>query len=187
MRIFTKVLGFVYILTGLTAMFFLSLVYIKPGIITISKNLLEQELPKFGIGGFSLILIGIIWFIYWSDYKIRTKNIIFNNPHGKVKISLRAIEEFVSVKITTHIKNVKTVRVKASIGSRGLETAIYLNVPGGYNIPELSTQIQELIKNYLQDVVGVDRVSNIHIGIQSIVSEPQTTPASDEGKNGKRT
>ncbi len=185
MKILTRILGTVYILIGLAAIFFFSWVYIKPGIITISKNLLTKEMAKFGIGGFALILVGISWFIYWFDYKIRTKNIVFNSPHGDVKISLRAIEEFVSTKIDTHIKNIKTIRVNAYVGSRGLETVIYLKVPGSYNIPELSSQTQELIKNYLQDVVGVDRVSKINIRIQSIVSELQTGTLPTEVKNGR--
>ncbi|MCL5408482.1 MAG: alkaline shock response membrane anchor protein AmaP [Candidatus Omnitrophica bacterium] len=185
MRIFTRILEFIYILMGLLTMLFFSVSYIKPGIITISRHFLYKELLRFGIGGFALILLGIIWFIYWSDYKIITKNIIFNNPHGQVKISLRAIEEFVSSKITSHIKNIKTVNVKTSISPRGLETSIYLQVPGGYNIPEISTQIQDLIRNYLQDVVGIDRVSKIQVEIKHIVSEPQIISGTSEGKNGK--
>ncbi|HXK44973.1 MAG TPA: hypothetical protein PL060_03395, partial [bacterium] len=97
---------------------------------------------------------------------------------GKVRISLKAIEEFIAKKISTQMTNITSMNVKASLGSHGLETLMQLRISGGYNIPELTSQIQELIKNYLEDVVGVERVSHIEIVVSSI------TPPDEEIQKG---
>jgi len=175
MKIFTRLLEFIYILIGLFAISFLSFSCINHNLIITGRDFLDKEILNLRIFGFSLIIVSIIWIVYWSDYKIKTKNITFNNPHGKVQISLNAIEEFISTRITAHIKNIKTLKVKTSISSYGLETLISLTVSSGYNIPELSGQIQELIKNYLQDVVGIERISHIHIQIENIIAEADMT------------
>ncbi|MCM8764626.1 MAG: alkaline shock response membrane anchor protein AmaP [Candidatus Omnitrophica bacterium] len=177
MRIFTKIVQTMFVLCGIILALFLALCWIKTDFLTKASNYTETNLLKAGLTGLSLILLGIIWFVYWIDYAIRTKNICLDNPHGKVRISLKAIEEFISTKIGAQMPNIRSMLVKSTIGSHGLETSIQMRIAGGYNIPEFTSQIQELIKNYLEDVVGVERVSHIEIFVTSI------TPAPVEGKN----
>ncbi|MCM8822619.1 MAG: alkaline shock response membrane anchor protein AmaP [Candidatus Omnitrophica bacterium] len=172
MRIFTRIVQAIFILSGVTLVLFLALCWIKPELLIKASHYIETNLLKAGLAGFSLILVIIIWFVYWIDYVIRTKNICLDNPHGKVRISLRAIEEFISTKISAQMPNIKSILVKASIGSHGLETLIQMRISGGYNIPEFTSQIQELIRNYLEDVVGVERVSHIEIFVTSIAPAP---------------
>ncbi len=182
MRIFTRIIQTLFILIGIASVNFLALCWIKPEIIIRASHYIETNLLKVGITGLSLILIGIIWLVYWMDYVIRTKNISLDNPHGKVRISLKAIEEFISTKIIAQMPNIKSMQVKSSIGSHGLETLIQMKIAGGYNIPEFTSQIQELIKNYLEDVVGVERVSHIEIFVTSI------SPTSEnDTRSGRKT
>lgn len=186
MRIFTRIVQIIFILNGLVLTVFLALCWVKPEFLILAHNYIDKNLLKTGLTGFGIILVGIVWFIYWVDYIIRTKSISLDNPHGKVKISLKAIEEFISTKISAQIPDVSSMRVKTSIGSHGLETLIYMKISGNYNIPELTSQIQELIKNYLEDVVGVERVSHIEIVITSISSpvvEETTSVAEHETEN----
>ena len=178
MRIFTRIVQTLFILAGLVIVFFLALYWIKPEILIRAQSYLEKNLIKAGLAGFSMILIGLIWLVYWFDHVIRTRSISFDNPHGKVRISLKAIEEFIAKKISTQMTNITSMNVKASLGSHGLETLMQLRISGGYNIPELTSQIQELIKNYLEDVVGVERVSHIEIVVSSI------TPPDEEIQKG---
>jgi len=186
MRIFTRIVQTLFILMGLVLSIFLALCWVKPEILIKAQHYIETGLLKAGIAGFSMILVGIIWFIYWFDYVMRTKSICLDNPNGKVRISLRAIEEFISTKISSQMENIKSMRVKASIGSHGLETMMQIKIASGYNIPELTSQIQELIKNYLEDVVGVERVSHIEIMVTSITPSPDDlsqTETKDENKS----
>ncbi len=58
-----------------------------------------------------------------------------------------------------------------------------MKIGGGFNIPEFTSQVQELIKNYLEDVVGVERVSHIEILVTSIepsITEEKAETESDE-------
>ena len=183
MRIFTKIVQTLFIIVGLVLTCFLALCWVKPEILVKAHQCIETNLLESGIIGFTLILIGIIWLVYWSDHVIRTRSISLDNPHGKVRISLRAIEEFISTKISTQIRNIKSIRVKASLGSHGLETSMQMKIASGYNIPEITSQIQELIKNYLQDVVGVERVSHIEIVITSITPPEEETSIEIEKQN----
>ncbi len=170
MRIFTKIIQTVFILMGIVLVVFLALCWVKPEILLKASHYIETDLLKAGMVGFSMILLGIIWFVYWVDHVVRTKNICLDNPHGKVRISLKAIEEFISTKIISQMPNIKSMQVKTSIGSHGLETLIRITIASGYNIPEFTSQIQELIKNYLEDVVGVERVSHIEIFVANITT-----------------
>ncbi|MCM8825409.1 MAG: alkaline shock response membrane anchor protein AmaP [Candidatus Omnitrophica bacterium] len=177
MRIFTKIVQTIFVLCGIILVLFLAFCWIKPELLIKASHYIESNLLRAGLAGLSLILVSIIWFVYWIDHAVRTKNICLDNPHGKVRISLRAIEEFISTKISAQMANIKSMLVRSSIGSHGLETSIQMKITGGYNIPEFTSQIQELIKNYLEDVVGVERVSHIEIFVTSI------TPVTVEEKN----
>jgi uncharacterized alkaline shock family protein YloU len=186
MRIFTRIVQAIFAVAGIFLAFFLAVCWVKPSLLDTIGFTSEKEQLKFGIVGFSLLLIGIIWVVYWFDHLVRSRNISFDNPHGKVRISLRAIEEFITTKISSQIGNIKSMGVRASLGSHGLETLIHLKITSGYNIPELTSQIQELVKNYLQDVVGVERVSHIEIIITGISAAAQAggteTPQSQENE-----
>lgn len=180
MRIFTRLVQTIFILMGIVCVVFLALCWVKPEFIIKISHYIEANLLRTGITGLSLILLGIIWLVYWMDYVIRTKNISLDNPHGKVRISLKAIEEFISTKIISQMPNIKSMQVKSSIGSHGLETLMQIKITGGYNIPEFTSQIQELIKNYLEDMVGVERVSHIEIFVTSINPTDETTTGMEE-------
>ncbi|MGB9642787.1 MAG: alkaline shock response membrane anchor protein AmaP [Candidatus Ratteibacteria bacterium] len=187
MRIFTRIVQTLFILAGIVLIFFLALYWIKPEILVRAQHYLEKNLLRAGIVGFSMILMGLIWLVYWFDFLIRTKSISLDNPHGKVRISLKAIEEFISKKISTQMPNITSMSVKTSLGSHGLETLMQLRISGGYNIPELTSQIQELIKNYLEDVVGVERVSHIEIVVSSIAPPEQEIQEGVSNENNKET
>ncbi|MCM8759826.1 MAG: alkaline shock response membrane anchor protein AmaP [Candidatus Omnitrophica bacterium] len=180
MRIFTKIIQTIFILLGIATLGLLALFWIKPEIIVKVSHFIETNLLKTGITSLSVILVGIIWLVYWTDYVIRTKSISLDNPHGKVRISLKAIEEFISTKLTSQMPNIKSMQVKSTIGSHGLETLIQMKITGGYNIPEFTSQVQELIKNYLEDVVGVERVSHIEIFVTSISPTSEHTTDIEE-------
>jgi len=187
MRIFTRIVQIMFILAGLVLTCFLAFCWIKPEALIVMCKYIETNLLQSGLLGFVFILIGIIWLVYWFDFLVRSRTISIDNPHGKVRISLKAIEEFIDTKINLQMKNIKSIRVKTSLGSHGLETVIHMKIASGYNIPELTSQIQELIKNYLQDVVGVERVSHIEIIITNLTPSEEETNLETEDENEKTT
>jgi uncharacterized alkaline shock family protein YloU len=179
MKIFSIILQGFYIILGFCSIFLMAIFWVKPELIQSTLEFSQQNILIIGITALTIILVSILWLVYWVDFRIRTKSITLENPEGKVRISLKAIEEFIITKIVSQIRDIHAIRVRAAITSRGLETLISLKIAENYNIPELTAQIQELTKNYLQDVVGVERVSHIEIILTGISSETTQTSDSD--------
>jgi len=180
MRTFSRVVGVLYILTGtVAAAFLLSMWASSGGFLVDFAAFASQEvnLVRLGVAGLVLLLIGIVWIVLWFDSAYRNRAVVFNNPGGRVNVSLRAIEEFVTSRILTQIPGAEGIRVKTSMTARGLETLIRLQLVAGTNVPETCAHIQEITKNYLQDVVGVERIATIDIFVANIIARDNgTTP-----------
>lgn len=185
MKIWSRIVGSIYILCGFClAAGFLSL-WANTSFMDNLFPLIQENIFRFGIAGMVILLIGIVWLVNWFDFSYRTRAISFDNPGGRVKVSLRAIEEFVSSRISTQIHGIKTLRVKTSLSARGLETFINLKLLAGINIPETCANIQEITKNYLQDVVGVEHVATIEVFVSNIVAQEKTESVVGEGITGQ--
>lgn len=184
MRVLSCITAALFILCGITLAVCIVLLWAQTDAIPGTAEFLKANIHRLGPASLVLILIGIAWVTSWFDYLYRRSSITFDNPGGKVKVSIRAIEQFVTSRISVLIPGVKSLRVSASLSARGLETLINLKLLAGINIPETCANIQDITKNYLQDVVGVERVSNIEIFVSSILTkgheEPEEPPAEKE-------
>lgn len=188
MKIWNKIVSTVYILAGACAAFFFLAVWAaKSDFLFAAAKYIGENIAAFGLAGSAIIFVGIIWIVNWFDYIYKTKVVSFDNPDGKIKISLRAIENYISSMLTKQVSGIHSLRVKTDVSSKGLNTKINLKLFSQFNIPELCTHIQETTKNYLQDTVGVDRISNIEIFISSIkgsgIKEEEDIPEEEEKFN----
>ncbi len=168
MRIFGKVVGTIYILCGITLVIFFLTVWANPELINTTEQLLNENITTTGGIAIGIVILGVIYIVNWFEYINKTRNVSFDNPGGKVKISLKAIEDSITALISREVEGIKSLRVKNYVSPKGLETRIYLKLISGLNIPETCSTIQEITKNYLQDTVGVERVSNIEINVTNI-------------------
>ncbi|HDN98072.1 MAG TPA: alkaline shock response membrane anchor protein AmaP [bacterium] len=175
MRVWTKIVNGIYILMGVILSISLLCFWAKPELSKTYINFLSANLSKIGIISMVVVLVGILWIVNWIDNIIKMRAISFENPGGEVKISLSAIEEFITSRISTQTSGVKDVKVKTSISPKGLETFITLKLEGGLNIPDICANVQELTKSYLQNVVGVERVSSIQVYVSNIIPEESQT------------
>lgn len=171
MRIWTKIVSTLYIIVGVIFLFYLLSIFANPQYLENFSNFLKTNSLKVGFFSILLLIIGIIWIVNWFDYIYRTKSVSFDNPGGKVKVSLKAIEDYLTSMILTQIEGIKTIKVKVLVTSKGLETKINLKLSSKLNIPEVCGNIQELTKNYLQDAVGVERISSIEVYVSNIIGE----------------
>ena len=168
MRIFGKVVGTIYILCGITLVIFFLTVWANPELINTTEQLLNENITTTGGIAIGIVILGVMYIVNWFEYINKTRNVSFDNPGGKVKISLKAIEDSITALISREVEGIKSLRVKNYVSPKGLETRIYLKLISGLNIPETCSTIQEITKNYLQDAVGVERVSNIEINVTNI-------------------
>jgi len=168
MRIFGKVVGTIYILCGITLVIFFLTIWANSELINTTEQFLNENITTIGGIAIGIVILGVIYIVNWFEYMNKTRNVSFDNPGGKVKISLKAIEDSITALISREIEGIKSLRVKNYVSPKGLETKIYLKLLSGLNIPETCSTIQEITKNYLQDAVGVERVSNIEINVTNI-------------------
>jgi|LSQX01.3.fsa_nt_gb uncharacterized alkaline shock family protein YloU len=170
MKIWNRIVSTIYILAGSLFAFFFLAIWAKQNFLFNATAYIEKEKISFGLTGTGIILVGIVWIINWLDHLYKTKVITFDNPDGKIKISLKAIENYINTMLTKQVKDIHSLKVKTSISSKGLNTKISLRIFSHFNIPELCTHIQEVTKNYLQDAIGIERIGNIEIFISRIKS-----------------
>jgi len=124
------------------------------------------------ISGFTGILMVIITF---SVSKImlgrfqRERTIAFNNPEGTVTISLSAIEDLIK-KVARQISEVKDLRCDVKANKKGsIQITARLTLWSEANISEVTENIQGLIKNKVQDMLGLEEVVTCSVHISKIV------------------
>jgi len=169
MKIWSRIVGTIYILLGIFFLFCLLSFFSNENLCDSFLNFIKGNTYKVGIFSITILIMGIIWVVNWFDYIYKTKTVSFDNPGGKVKISLKAIEDYITAMIKRQINGIRTIKVKTVVTSKGLETKINLRLTPNLNIPEVCSNIQELTKNYLQDTIGIERISNIEIYVSNIV------------------
>lgn len=175
MKIWSRIVGTIYILIGIFFIFCLLSFFSNENLCESFLSFIKNNSYKVGIFSIVILIMGIVWIVNWFDYIYSTKAVSFDNPGGKVKISLKAIEDSITATILRQIEGIKTIKVKTIVTSKGLETKINLKLFSNLNIPDVCSNIQELAKNYLQDTIGVERISNIEIYVSNIIGEIEKT------------
>ncbi len=186
MKIWSRIVGILYIIAGVFLAFFFLTVWAAGGKSCLDKTVqyINNNISAFGIIGMVLVIIGIVWVVNWFDYVYRTKVVSFDNPGGKIKISLRAIEDYINSMLMKQMHGIRALKVKTALSARGLETKIILKLYANLNIPETCSSIQELTKDYLQDAVGVERISNIEVFVTSIKTGTDKETSAIKEKKG---
>lgn len=94
----------------------------------------------------------------------------FDNPLGRVTISLAAIEDMIR-RLVIHTPQIKEIRPSIISVKKGLEIEIRLVLRSEVNIPEMTAELQDIIKRKIQDVIGNDEAINIRMHVIKIASE----------------
>ena len=133
------------------------------------------------ISGFTGILIVITTFsvskIMLSRFQ-REKTIAFNNPEGQVTISLSAIEDLIR-RIVKQISELKDLRCDVKANKKGaIQITAKITLWSDANIPDVTEQVQSLIKSKVQDLLGIEEVVTCSVHISKIVHR-------EEGKRKK--
>lgn len=120
------------------------------------------------IAGSMLVSLALARIIYGRHEK--ESIISFDNPLGRVTISLSALEDLVRrmVILTPQIKEIRPTIVSTA---KGLNIEIRLVLGSDVNIAELTADLQGLIKRKLQDVIGVDERIMIRIHVVKIAAD----------------
>ncbi len=117
-----------------------------------------------------LFLIGIRLLLLSLNRSSDQQALVQETGHGKVKVSLVAVENLVkkTVRQKKGIKDVKAI-VRAPEG-KGVQIQIRIVISPEVSVPDLTTELQQTIKDYVMEVVGIE-VSEVTIVIDNIATE----------------
>jgi uncharacterized alkaline shock family protein YloU len=99
----------------------------------------------------------------------RERTIAFANPSGQVTIALSAVEDLIT-RLLRPIPEIKEVRPDVIAGKRGIEIDLRLVLRSEANIPELTMQLQETVKNKVQELLGIEEQIMVRIHVAKIIS-----------------
>lgn len=122
--------------------------------------------------GFLLILINISIAQLSMGRMKRHKTIAFDNPYGRVTVSLGAIEDYIK-KLTNRMDEIKELKSAISAGKRGVEVSTRAVLYSDVNIPEITEKIQNAIRIKLQEMLGLEESVTIKVDVIKIVQREQ--------------
>lgn len=122
-----------------------------------------------GLSGLLLILISFSFAQLILGRLQREKTIAFSNPTGQVTISLAAVEDLIR-RVTSGIYEIKEIKPNVIAGKKGIEVDVRLVLKSEANIPDLTNQLQDLIKNKIQEILGIEEQIIVKIHVAKIVS-----------------
>lgn len=129
----------------------------------------------FAVGAGVLLFLNFIFYQVFTVNTHKEKTIAFDNPAGRVSVSLFAIEDLTK-RVISRIPEVKEVKSKISASKKGLNIKIKLTLRAEGNIPEVTSRVQELVKKKVQDTIGIEGPVEVAIYVGKIL------PDQDKGK-----
>ncbi len=133
-------------------------------------KLLEERKVITVIAGIVLLLIGFS-LIYLALRKFtREPSMAFQNPEGEVRVTFDAIEDFVR-RLGGRLEEVKEMHPEVIVTKEGLEIHNRITLGPNLSIPEASSRIQETIKKYVEDVLGIRDIVAIKVLVTKIAHE----------------
>jgi len=174
MSFLTKIAVKFYFLTVFTFSFFILLIVLN-GVSLEQVNALLRLIVKdiqlrflIGILAGGLLILNYFFSRIIIGKQLREKNIAFDNPNGRVTISLLAMDDLIQ-RLIAKVPEVKEAKSNIIATKRGLDIDVRLILQSDANLPELSSRLQDLIKRKIQETIGLEGTINVRIHIQKIV------------------
>ncbi|NQT05979.1 MAG: alkaline shock response membrane anchor protein AmaP [Candidatus Omnitrophica bacterium] len=174
------------IVSGITRFFYtLILVLFGACLILIALNLIPKEQiieivnsvyqkTNFrmitGLAGLLLIAVSLLVIQLAISKLERQKTIAFENPDGQVTVSLKAIEDFIK-RMSSQISEVKELRSKVIATKKGVIVDVNVTLFSEISIPNITEKIQSIIKNRVQDMLGIEEPIMVRIHINKLTGK----------------
>lgn len=141
-----------------------------------------------GLVGLLVIIYSIVALQVALGTMQREKTIAFENPSGQVTVSLSAIEDFIR-RTSDHMPEVKELRANVTAGKKGINVINRAVIYSDTNIPEVTEKIQAMLKNKIQEMLGIEEAINVKIHIAKIVpaESPEARNQKPRARDDKRT
>ena len=117
-----------------------------------------------------VLLCNLFFYRHFSINVHRDKVIAFDNPSGRVSVSLLAMEDLIK-RMLIRRPEIKDCRIKVTASKKGLDVKIRLIMKAEANIPDLTFKIQDIVKRKIQDTIGLEEPINVAIYVGKILPE----------------
>jgi uncharacterized alkaline shock family protein YloU len=125
-----------------------------------------------GLMGILLILISISFAQLILGRLQKEKTIAFSNPTGQVTISLSAVEDLIK-RITSGIHEIREVRPDVIATKRGINISLRLILRSEANIPDLTSQLQDMVRSKVQEILGIEEPITVKIHVAKIITSEE--------------
>lgn len=178
MKFFTRIAILFYVVTILTlgALTITFVFVIDPPLlerIDYTLQILASDLQLkiiVGLTGLLFILLSLIFARIISGARQKERTIAFDNPSGRVSISLIAMEDMVK-RLILREAEVKEGRPNIIATKKGLDIEARLVLKADVNIPEVTSRLQNLIKDKIQEMIGIEETVTVKIHVIKIIAE----------------
>ena len=123
-----------------------------------------------GILGGALILLSLVFAKIVVGGKQKERTIAFDNPSGRVSVSLFAVEDLVK-RVMLRMPEVKEARPDIIASKKGIEIETRLVLNTDVNIPEMTSRLQEMVKHKIQEMLGLEETVTIRIHVMKIADD----------------
>ena len=121
----------------------------------------------------TLFLSIIILTLGINKKKVRL-GIVHTNENGKLIISPKTFDS-AAYYVIKNIKGIRDVNIETFIDVDGIEITVDAVVLTDINIPELTTEVQTTLKNYIETTTGI-MVKLVHFHVKDISPQTQSMP-----------
>ncbi len=120
--------------------------------------------------GIFFILLSLILIYISTKTSAEDKSITFDNPIGKVKISLSAIEDFIR-KVALQVSGIHEIKPRAVARKNKIVIENRVVIWGSENLLNISNKVQEEIQAYLQEILGGEEKVEINMHIVKVLQD----------------
>jgi uncharacterized alkaline shock family protein YloU len=135
----------------------------------------------FGSVGGALLLLNYLFYQIFTVSAYKSHSIAFDNPTGRVSVSLMAIEDLIQ-RVISQTQEVKKVKSKISASKKGMQVKIKLVLRSEGRIPEVTSRIQEMVKRKVQEAIGLDEPIDVSIYVGQILPDQGREKYSAKGQ-----
>ncbi len=125
------------------------------------------------LAGLALLAGGVYFVLGNIKASRRERTVVLQNPIGEVKVSLPAIEDFARV-LKGKIEGLRDIKGRVIYRRRGLKVSARISVFSEYSIAEVSQKVQEGIRNYIQNILGIEQEINPTVIVTKVVNREKT-------------
>jgi uncharacterized alkaline shock family protein YloU len=137
-----------------------------------------------------LLLLVIFVYLVWGNIQStrRERTVVLKNPLGEVLVSLAAIEDFARV-LKGKIEGLRDIKGRVVYRRRGLKVSARITVLSDYSIVEVTQNVQDAIRNYIQKTLGIAQDINPTVMVNKVVNRDKSetggkpTPGAPGGFN----